>query len=360
MKPHHFLLTTAASTASFAALAAVVAPSFANSRSSYSFPLPPPPVEQLAPISGAPLIASNPSSSAAKASGRFWVKAQQPISLQKLASQLDQSVDELAKLNEVSSDHQFSAGDWLVLPRGSRPGAKELASVDGSNIRQSAPLLPPPEPVDPARVRLGDSVVTVAKRYNLSVGELMKLNPGLQAARMVAGTPIRVANALPGRSRMVLGLKPSASGGLSWPEQSDFGFGSSKASPFADTSWVWPTKGIFTSGYGWRWGRMHKGIDVANNVGTPIVAARSGQVTKAGWDDGGYGYLVEIAHSDGSLSRYAHNSRILVRVGQAVTQGSVISHMGSTGRSTGPHLHFEIIPSGRGAVNPLEYLPARA
>ena len=241
MKPHHFLLTTAASTASFASLAAVVAPTFANSRSSYSIPLPPPPVEQLAPISASSLVASNPSSSAAKASGRFWVKAEQPISLQKLASELDQSVDELAKLNEVNSDHQFSAGDWLVLPRGSRPGAKELASVDGSNIRQSAPLLPPPEPVDPARIRLGDSVATVAKRYNLSVGELMKLNPGLQAARMVAGTPIRVANALPGRSRMVLGLKPSASGGLSWPEQSDFGFGSSKASPFADTSWVWPT-----------------------------------------------------------------------------------------------------------------------
>jgi murein DD-endopeptidase MepM/ murein hydrolase activator NlpD len=80
----------------------------------------------------------------------------------------------------------------------------------------------------------------------------------------------------------------------------------------------------------------------------------------AGWDDGGYGYLVELRHPDGSRSRYAHNSRILVRVGQVVNQGTVISQMGSTGRSTGPHLHFEILPPGRGAVNPLQFLPARA
>ena len=81
---------------------------------------------------------------------------------------------------------------------------------------------------------------------------------------------------------------------------------------------------------------MHKGIDVANNVGTPIVAARSGEVVVAGWDNGGYGYLVELRHADGSRSRYAHNSRILVRVGQSVNQGSVISQMGSTGRSQAP------------------------
>jgi murein DD-endopeptidase MepM/ murein hydrolase activator NlpD len=127
-----------------------------------------------------------------------------------------------------------------------------------------------------------------------------------------------------------------------------------------DATWIWPTRGVFSSGFGWRWGRMHKGVDIANNVGTPIVAARSGQVVFAGWHDGGYGYLVEIQHSDGSKSLYAHNSRLMVRVGQMVGQGTVISSMGSTGRSTGPHLHFEIHPPGRGAVNPLEFLPGRA
>lgn len=121
--------------------------------------------------------------------------------------------------------------------------------------------------------------------------------------------------------------------------------------------YIWPTKGVLTSGYGWRWGRMHKGIDIAGPVGTPIVAAADGVVATAGWNSGGYGYLVEVQHADGSLTLYAHNSRILVQVGQQVTQGQQIAEMGSTGYSTGPHCHFEVHPSGRGAVNPMAFLP---
>jgi murein DD-endopeptidase MepM/ murein hydrolase activator NlpD len=120
----------------------------------------------------------------------------------------------------------------------------------------------------------------------------------------------------------------------------------------------WPTKGVFTSGFGWRWGRMHKGIDIANNTGTPILAARDGVVAFAGWS-GAYGYLVELSHADGDSTRYAHNSRLLVRKGQIIPQGSRISLMGSTGRSTGPHLHFEIRRAGGAALNPLNKLPAR-
>jgi murein DD-endopeptidase MepM/ murein hydrolase activator NlpD len=117
---------------------------------------------------------------------------------------------------------------------------------------------------------------------------------------------------------------------------------------------------MFSSGYGWRWGRMHKGIDIANNVGTPIVAAKDGVVSFSGWHSGGYGYLVTISHDDGSRSLYAHNSRLLVQPGDPVRQGDQIALMGSTGRSTGPHLHFEIHPAGRGAANPLQFLPQRA
>jgi len=121
--------------------------------------------------------------------------------------------------------------------------------------------------------------------------------------------------------------------------------------------YIWPTKGVLTSGYGRRWGRMHKGIDIAAPVGTPVVAAAPGVVVSAGWNRGGYGNLVEIQHPDGSLTIYAHNNRILVRRGQEVAQGQQISEMGSTGRSTGPHCHFEVHPPGRGAVNPIAYLP---
>ncbi|MCP6757882.1 MAG: peptidoglycan DD-metalloendopeptidase family protein [Fischerella sp. CENA71] len=121
--------------------------------------------------------------------------------------------------------------------------------------------------------------------------------------------------------------------------------------------YIWPAKGVLTSGYGWRWGRMHKGIDIANGTGTPIYASSGGVVEKAGWNNGGYGNVVDIRHSDGSLTRYGHNSKVLVRVGQQVNQGEMIAEMGSTGFSTGPHSHFEIHPSGKGAVNPMAFLP---
>jgi LysM repeat protein len=213
-----------------------------------------------------------------------------------------------------------------------------------------------------AMVRFGDTLFKIAERYGLTMAELLRLNPGLETARLMVGSQVRVAQSAPLQTRSLLALKPVGSGGVSWPEIPRFG--GNRHRPFRDATsgatWIWPTKGVFTSGYGWRWGRMHKGIDVANNVGTPIVAARSGTVTYSGWHDGGYGYFVEISHSDGSRSLYGHNSRLLVRKGDVVEQGQQISQMGSTGRSTGPHLHFEIHSPGQGASNPLAFLPPRA
>jgi murein DD-endopeptidase MepM/ murein hydrolase activator NlpD len=119
---------------------------------------------------------------------------------------------------------------------------------------------------------------------------------------------------------------------------------------------IWPANGVFTSGYGWRWGRMHRGIDIAAPVGTPVVASASGVVISAGWNEGGYGNLVEIRHPDGSVTRYAHNQAMFTRTGAVVNQGELIAHMGSTGRSTGPHTHFEIHPGGRGSVDPMFFL----
>lgn len=125
----------------------------------------------------------------------------------------------------------------------------------------------------------------------------------------------------------------------------------------SSTGYIWPAKGTLTSGYGWRWGRMHKGIDIANSTGTPIYAVADGIVEKAGWNSGGYGNLVDIRHADGSMTRYGHNSKLLVQAGQQVQQGQTIALMGSTGFSTGPHTHFEIHAAGKGAVNPIALLP---
>ncbi len=129
--------------------------------------------------------------------------------------------------------------------------------------------------------------------------------------------------------------------------------------PRISDGYIWPAKGVLTSGYGWRWGRMHKGIDIAAPVGTPILAVADGKVIMAGWHSGGYGNLVKLKHYDGSITLYAHNSRLFVRRGQEVTQGQHIANMGSTGFSTGPHLHFEIHPRGQGAINPMALLPRK-
>lgn len=115
-----------------------------------------------------------------------------------------------------------------------------------------------------------------------------------------------------------------------------------------------PTVGRFTSPFGPRWGRFHYGIDVANSVGTDIKAADGGVVTRAG-RAGSYGNLIIIDHQNGTSTRYAHLSRIDVKVGQTVEQGQSIAKMGNTGRSTGPHLHFEVRVGGK-AVNPLNYV----
>ena len=121
--------------------------------------------------------------------------------------------------------------------------------------------------------------------------------------------------------------------------------------------YAWPLKGGYhqSSGFGSRWGRAHQGIDLACSVGTSVYAADGGTVTRAGYS-GAYGNLVVIDHQNGQETRYAHNSKLLVKVGDKVYQGQEIAKSGSTGRSTGPHLHFEIRFNGE-PRNPLNYLP---
>jgi murein DD-endopeptidase MepM/ murein hydrolase activator NlpD len=128
--------------------------------------------------------------------------------------------------------------------------------------------------------------------------------------------------------------------------------------PNAFDGYAWPAEGVMTSGYGYRWGRMHQGIDIAGPIGTPVLAAASGTVIGAGWYDG-YGYLIKLEHLDGSVTMYAHNNRIVVAHGQQVEKGEQIAEMGSTGNSTGSHLHFEIHLKGQEIVDPLTLLSKR-
>ena len=140
-----------------------------------------------------------------------------------------------------------------------------------------------------------------------------------------------------------------------------YGTVSSVLNPTAETPNIWPVAGPISSYYGYRTSpggigsTFHEGVDIAGDYGTPISATAAGTVTQAGWV-GGYGYLVEVKHADGIVTRYGHNSAVLVYEGQHVDQGSMIALMGSTGNSTGPHCHYEVRIHGE-AVDPMYFLP---
>ncbi len=126
---------------------------------------------------------------------------------------------------------------------------------------------------------------------------------------------------------------------------------------------TWPTKGMLSSGFGWRrdpFGRrlkFHSGLDISNDRGTPIRAAADGVVARAEWSNG-YGQMVVIDHGFGVSTLYGHCAVLKVTPGQKVSAGDLVARMGSTGRSTGPHLHFEIRLDGH-PVDPMDYMPRR-
>lgn len=133
--------------------------------------------------------------------------------------------------------------------------------------------------------------------------------------------------------------------------------GSSSSSSNSSRSFMHPLNGAgrISSTYGARWGTFHKGIDYAAPAGTPVYASLAGKVIYSGYNSGGYGKLVIIEHSNGYQTYYAHNSRLYVNVGETVSQGERIAGVGTTGDSTGNHLHFEIRKNGS-PVNPANYL----
>lgn len=119
-----------------------------------------------------------------------------------------------------------------------------------------------------------------------------------------------------------------------------------------------PTRGVWTSGFGYRWGVLHGGIDIANSIGTPILAAADGVVIDVG-PTAGYGAWVKLKHSDGTVTLYGHINSWLVAVGDRVMAGDQIATMGNRGNSTGPHLHFEVLLGGTDRVDPVGWLSKR-
>lgn len=185
------------------------------------------------------------------------------------------------------------------------------------------------------RIQPGESLWEISRRYNVSIEEIAAINRIPEPSRITAGTEIFLPGAEAARAQQYREAVVDASGRLI-------------------RNFSWPVQGPISSSFGPRWGRMHQGIDIAVVTGTPVRAAASGRVSFAG-ENGGYGLLVIIDHGNGVETRYAHNSQLLVKVGDRVQRGQVIARSGNTGNSTGPHLHFEIRQYGQ-AVDPLLYL----
>ena len=196
-------------------------------------------------------------------------------------------------------------------------------------------------------VEANDTLSGIAERFKASMDDIVKspLNDLVSGANLVPGMRIVV----PG------GVKPFVPRVVQADVRPVPARGSGYAGPaprfVASGAFAWPARGVISQGFRY----YHRGIDIANAIGVPIFAADGGYVTYAGWSNVGYGYMVQIDHGNGFSTLYAHLSQWYVDPGQAISRGQVIGAMGSTGNSTGPHLHFEIRYGGV-PQNPMVYL----
>ncbi|HLQ31971.1 MAG TPA: peptidoglycan DD-metalloendopeptidase family protein [Chloroflexota bacterium] len=262
---------------------------------------------------------------------------------------LDTGVSEATVLasNNLKANTILSLGQTLVIPSlngrvvATRPGD----TVDGLAQQYSST----PEGViaanklDPrTRELAGDQLVLVPSDPDVAVA-ILKDTPRAGAAPQADSKP-------------VAGAKPASPAAPALSAQSETA--PAKAAPAprpaSSPSFIWPATGMLTTYFsGW-----HNGIDIANSVGTPVHAVQAGRVVSSAWDNSGYGYMVRIDHGDGLQTLYGHASRLLVHAGEYVDQGDTIMLMGSTGRSTGSHVHFSIFQGGSySGYNPLKYLP---
>ena len=226
-------------------------------------------------------------------------------------------------------------------------------------IKPGQELRIPPVPGTLHTVRVDDDLDAIARRYNVEPAAIVDYN-GLRPGE---GLPLDKLLVIPGGQLPVVRRAPVAppaptivtrpqTQAPAQPQVLRPTLPIPAPAPAAPTGrFSWPTRGVITTYFsGW-----HPGIDVAAPIGTAIGAADGGTVTFTGWDNSGYGYRIVINHGNGYSTTYNHLSSIGVRTGQQVGKGQTIAGMGSTGRSTGSHLHFEILRNGS-FVNPLGIL----
>jgi len=202
-------------------------------------------------------------------------------------------------------------------------------------------------------VKKGDTITKIADKYEAETEDILVFNGINKEDGLKQGDIIFVPNGI---------IKPVVVQKSSSSNKKEIAYSGSSSAKIQSGDYVRPAAGPITSPYGSRWGRFHYGIDIGNQRGAPVFAAASGKVVKTvdycvegkSSCGGRYGNYITLEHPNGLKTRYAHLSKLLVNLGDEVSQGQNIGLIGNTGRSTGPHVHFEVIVNGR-KVNPFNY-----
>lgn len=199
-------------------------------------------------------------------------------------------------------------------------------------------------------IKKGDTLLSLANKYGSSVEEIIRINR-LSADEAL---PLNAELVLPGGQppSVPIAVRPPVRPGEPSPSASTGKPPSANVGSIPTGKLLWPTSGhVITQYYGWR----HTGVDIDGDYTSPIYASHDGTVTTASWNSGGYGMQIVVTSASGVMTRYAHASKMFVKNGDTVKKGDVIAMVGTTGRSTGTHLHYEVYVSGKRA-NPLSYI----
>ena len=219
----------------------------------------------------------------------------------------------------------------------------------GCQIIKNLDILPSKQRGVYHTVQKGQTLHSIARTYDIDVNRLKRINGIYNPLRLQVGTRLWIPEA-----RQVLEIHSKKRGAKrgKWKNKVKLNEDTKAVKGF----FIWPVQGQLTSKFGNRNGRHHDGIDIGARKGAPIVSAADGKVMFSGWGPTGYGLMVIIKHKNNLTTVYAHNSHNHVHKNQVVKQRQKIASVGSTGRSTGPHLHFEVRNDSH-AYNPLQYLP---
>lgn len=254
--------------------------------------------------------------------------------LSTIAARRNLPVEEIMNANNLSSDF-IKAGEEIVLPITDFKQADNLAKDEEVKEKQADEVQKRVKANNSAQkivyeIQRGDALSTIAKMYGTNV-ETIRRNNNLNGNRIFAGDKLIIKDY----------------------ERKPFSLGRN--------SLIWPVKGRISSNFGWRTHPIkktrlfHNGLDIAVPKGTAVRAAASGKVVHSGWMNG-FGYTVIIDHGKGIETLYGHNSKVTVARGTEVNKGQTVALSGSTGLSTGPHLHLGVLKNGE-PINPRKYLP---